>query len=155
MELQRTTAETYLRHGFGQMLEAVDRLGDDLINVKPHGPTTNSVAALVVHCCELTKYWLGHVGLGKPNERDRDAEFHATATVAELHARVEEAIAQAVVDIEQLNVGVTALDNEARLFLPNGDTSDASVFLHVVEEIFQHVGHMDLTVDALTSTPAG
>lgn len=149
MQLERATAEIYLRHGFVQMVEAVDRLGDELVNVKPHGPSTNSVAALVVHCCELTKFWLGHVGLGKPNERDRDAEFEATATVAELHDRVEEAIAQALVDIEQMCDGVTALDNEVRHFLPGGDTSDASVFLHVVEEIFQHVGHMQLTVDAL------
>lgn len=152
MELQRATAEIYLRHGFGQMLEAADRLGDDLVNVRPHGPTTNSVAALVVHCCELTKFWLGHVGLGKPNKRDRDREFEATATVAELHTRVEEAIAQALVDIDQMCDGVTALDNEVRQFLPGGDTSDASVLLHVIEEIFQHVGHMELTVDALSSS---
>lgn len=149
MELQPSTTETYLRHAFSQMLGVVDRLGDDRINVKPHGPRTNSVAALVVHCCELTKFWLGHVGLDKPNERDRDKEFEATATVAELHQRVTRALAQASIDIAEMERGPTAVDNEVRQFMPEGDPSDASVVLHVIEECYQHLGHMELTADAL------
>jgi hypothetical protein len=149
MELQPTTIETYLRHAYAQMLGVVDRLGDDRVNVKPHGPHTNSVAALVVHCCELTKFWLGHVGLDKPNERNRDAEFVATATVAELHDRVAEALKQASVDIAEIERGPTAVDNEVRLAMPEGDPSDASVVLHVLEECYQHLGHMELTADAL------
>ena len=31
----------------------------------------------------------------------------------------------------------------------DGDTSDASVVIHVLEEAFQHLGHMELAADAL------
>ena len=34
-------------------------------------------------------------------------------------------------------------------FLLDGDTSDASVVLHVLEELYQHLGHIELTADAL------
>ena len=149
MELEVTTVEVYLRHAFGQMSGVVDRLGDEKVNLKPHGPHTNSVAALVVHCCEVAKFWLGHVGLDKPSQRDRDAEFEATATVAELLARIDEALAQAVADVAAMQAGPTALDHPVREIMPGGDTSDAAVVLHVIEELFQHLGHMELTADAL------
>ena len=45
--------------------------------------------------------------------------------------------------------GPTAEDHEYRAFLPGGDRSDAALVLHVFEELFQHLGHMEVTADAL------
>jgi hypothetical protein len=79
------------------------------VNVQPHGDRTNSVAALVVHSCGVTEFWLGHVALaGEGND---------------LHG--------------------------GREHLLDGDESDAAAVLHVLEEIHQHLGHMELTADAL------
>ena len=50
MELERGTAELYMRHAFAQMLDVADRLGDTRVNDRPLGSDTNAVAALVVHC---------------------------------------------------------------------------------------------------------
>jgi hypothetical protein len=44
MELQRRTAELYMRHAFGQMLDVADRLGDERVNDRPLG--TAEAAAL-------------------------------------------------------------------------------------------------------------
>ena len=44
------------------------RRSSSSVNQRPHGPDTNSVAALVVHCCELTPFWLDHVGMGNPTD---------------------------------------------------------------------------------------
>jgi uncharacterized damage-inducible protein DinB len=149
MELTARTAERYLRHAFDQLLAVADRLGDDLVNERPHGEGTNAVAALIVHCCGVVEFWLGHVALGEANTRDREAEFSRTATVAELHDLVAAAMARAVGHLARLEAG-EGTDEGGRQFLPGGDTSDASVVLHVVEELFQHLGHAELAADALT-----
>lgn len=38
---------------------------------------------------------------------------------------------------------------------PGTDTSDASVVLHVVEELFQHLGHAELAAEALAGSDEG
>jgi uncharacterized damage-inducible protein DinB len=125
-----------------------DRLGDERVNVRPHGESTNAVAALVVHCCGVAEFWMGHVALGRPSTRDRTAEFTSTATVAELHVLVEETLARAAADLHALETG-RGVESEGRRHLLDGDTSDASVVVHVIEEAYQHLGHMELAADAL------
>src|SRR4249920_2498713 len=66
MELEVTTADTYMRLAFRQILEVADRLGDESVNVRPPGPETNTVAQLITHCCGVSEFWLGCVGLGRP-----------------------------------------------------------------------------------------
>lgn len=149
MELERGTAELYLRHAYGQMLDVVDRLGDDRVNDRPLGPDTNAVAALVVHCCAVTEFWIGHVALGRPTSRDRESEFSTTATVAELHALVESTLAQVTEDLAAIDAGRVQPDRTGRQFLEGGDQSDGAIVLHVLEELYQHLGHMELAADAL------
>jgi uncharacterized damage-inducible protein DinB len=148
VELSTATAEVYFRRAFTQMLDVADRLGDPKVNERPLGDDTNAVAALIVHCCAVSEFWLGHVALGRPSERDRDSEFSRTATLMELHELVDGTRAQAAVDIRRLEAG-EGTDAGGRQFLPEGDTSDAGVVLHVIEELYQHLGHMEIAVDAL------
>jgi DinB superfamily len=142
------TAAVYVRLAFSQTLQVADRMGDELINVRPPGPDTNAVAALIIHCCAVAEYWLGHVALGRPSTRHRDSEFSRTATLAELHDLVDDALLKTITDIERLDAG-EGRDDGGRQFLEAGDGSDAAVVLHVLEELFQHLGHMELTADAL------
>lgn len=130
------------------MLKVADQLGEPLINQQPLGPSTNSVAALIIHCCEVTEFWLGHVALGHPSDRDRDSEFHRAASISELHALVDGALERAVRHLARLEAGA-GKDEGGRQFLLDGDLSDAAVVLHVLEELYQHLGHMELTADAL------
>jgi uncharacterized damage-inducible protein DinB len=149
MELQRGTAELYARHAFTQMLDVADRLGDDRVNDRPHGPETNAVAALVIHCCGVTEFWIGHVALGRPTHRDRDAEFSSQATLAELHATVDATLAQLREDLAAIDEGRTQPDRTGRQFMEGDDESDGAIVLHVLEELYQHLGHMELAADAL------
>jgi len=132
------------------MLDVADRLGEMRVNERPFGAETNAVAALIIHCCELTEFWLGHVGLARPTHRDRESEFSRTASVPELHAAVETTMATIGLDLRRIEAGET-VPSEIRQFLTGGDESDGSVVLHVLEEIYQHLGHMEITADALTS----
>jgi uncharacterized damage-inducible protein DinB len=149
MELQRRTAELYMRHAFAQMLDVAGRLGDDRVNDRPLGSETNAVAALVIHSCAVTEFWIGHVALGRPTDRDRKSEFSSTATVAELRALVDGTIAQVSEDLVAMDEGRTQADRTGRQFLEGGDESDGAIVLHVLGELYQHLGHMELAADAL------
>ena len=148
MELSPTTASVYIDRAFDQMLAVADRVGEPRINERPLGPTTNAIAALIVHCCGVAEFWLGHVALAGPSERDREGEFSQTATLAELDALVATAKARVRSHLDALERG-EGRDEGGRQFLDVGDTSDAAVVLHVVEELYQHLGHIELAADAL------
>jgi uncharacterized damage-inducible protein DinB len=148
VELRPATVEAYLRLAYGRMLAVADRLGEPLVNQRPLGPDTNAVGALIAHCCGLTEYWLGHVALGDPSDRDRDAEFAATPSLAELHAVVEATIERSLDLVARLEAG-EGTDDGGRTGHPTRDTSDGGIVLHVLEELFQHLGHMELAADAL------
>lgn len=150
MELTPATAEIYVRLAFSRMREVADRLGDDLVNVRPVDEATNAAAALIIHCCEVAEFWLGHVALGRPSHRVRDEEFTKTATVAELRQHIDRAVETTVEDIRRLEAG-QGRDDGGRQFLEGGDGSDAAVVLHVLEELFQHLGHMEITTDVLNA----
>jgi uncharacterized damage-inducible protein DinB len=148
VELTAATAGSYLRHAFDQMLVVAERVGEPRLNERPLGPQTNAVAALIVHCCGVTEHWLGHVGLGRPSSRDRDAEFTTTATLPELRRLVDRTVSTALADLDRIEAGESR-EHEHRVHLPGADCSDAALVLHVLEELFQHLGHMELAADAL------
>jgi hypothetical protein len=147
VELTVDTAARYLHLGFEQMLEVAARVGDEGVNVRPLGADTNAIAALVVHCCGVTEFWLGHVGCGRPTHRDRDAEFTTTASVAELGELVAATLGQAEADLAVIAAGVDSAHADRRSALVDG--SDSALVLHVVEELFQHLGHCEIAADAL------
>lgn len=151
VELSPATSSRYVRLAFEQMLAVVDRLGDDRVNEQPIGPTTNAVAPIVVHCCGVAEFWLGHVGLGRESTRQREQEFSRRATVAELHEMVGAAQRQIDADLEAIEAGVESEYAAGRQFLSADDLSDAALVLHVIEELFQHLGHCEIAADALTA----
>ena len=153
MELSAEVATAYVRGAIDQMRRVADRLGDDLVNERPVGEATNSVSGLVVHLCGMAEYWLGHEGLGRESSRDRDAEFRATATLAELHVLLDGLFARIETDIAELDRrGTTSPDAPRAAGLPGGD-DPGSLVVHVLEEMYQHLGHMELTVDVLLARP--
>jgi hypothetical protein len=66
------TARVFVDQAFDRLLRVADRLGDDVVNVRPIGADTTSVAALVAHCCRVAEYWLGQVAVGEPSDPDRE-----------------------------------------------------------------------------------
>jgi uncharacterized damage-inducible protein DinB len=151
MDLTPATASAYVHRAFDEMLAVAERLGDDRVNQRPISRHTNAVAGLIRHCCGMAEFWLGHVGVGRDSHRDRDAEFSGTATVAELRAMVSAALQQIDADLVALEAGASSPYEEGRIFLSTGDQSDASLVVHVIEELFQHLGHCEIAADALTA----
>jgi Protein of unknown function (DUF664) len=142
-------AQAYLDRAFDQMVAVLDRVTDDEIPVRPFGPSTSSVSGLVMHCAGVCEWWLGHVGLGEPTDRDREAELRSEAGRDELLSRIAVVRASAPGHLARLAAG-EGRPHEARASL-DGDGSDDSVVLHVLEELYQHLGHLDVSADALVA----
>ncbi len=153
MELAPETVAVYARQALTGMGRALDRFDDRTVNLRPHGDSTNSAAGLIVHACTSSRYWFEHIGLGRHLDRDRDAELTARSTVAELRALLDDTADRLSALAAELDAGPTAVDHELRVFLHGGDTSDASLVLHTLEELFQHLGHLELTADAIGRSP--
>lgn len=146
------TGLAYLRYAFGQMLGLVGLLDDPLLNERPTSSGTNAVGALVLHCCGVCEFWLGHVALGRPARRgDRAAEFARMTTTTECREAVEQALAQAEQDLRRLEAEPGS-PHDARSRLHGGVGDDDAVLLHVIEEVFQHLGQMEVTKDVLLSS---
>ncbi len=131
----------------------VRELGDALANERPDLEGSNSPCAILTHCLGVMEYWGGATLADRPIVRDRAAEFVASGPVAELLERTAVARRQFEADI----AGVDALAQPANMHRP--DSADYSpyaerrgaVLLHVIEELFQHLGQMELSRDVLVA----
>jgi hypothetical protein len=135
------------------MAGIVEELGDDLANRRPPFDGANSAYVILTHCLGVMEYWGGATIADRPIERDRAAEFTASGPVAPLLRRTEDARRRLADDLAGLDPWAVppnvhrSPDDPA----PYKDTKGA-VLLHVLEELFQHLGQMELTRDALTAT---
>jgi hypothetical protein len=139
------------RH-LGPMLEIAESLGDDRVNVVPELAGGNSAYQLVFHSCGMLEWWTRESILGRPVGRNRAAEFTATGTVTQLRARVAQVIAQLADDLP-------LIDLDAPLRGPYADyggtpiaQSARGALLHVLEELAQHHGHLEITRDVVLAT---
>ena len=139
----------------GAMVSILDRLGDVDANRRPQLDGTNSPYAIVTHCLGVIEFWGGHAVAGRRVERDRDAEFRAEGQVAELRERAVRARRQLEADLSTLDPVATPRGalGPADADLPLGRTQ-GGVLLHVLEELFQHLGQLELSRDVLMAARA-
>ena len=153
-ELVETSVDavvSYVDRAVDQMAVIVTGLGDDLANRKPVLPGSNSPYAILRHCLGVMEFWGGQVVAGREITRDREAEFRARGPVAGLIAATADATGQfradaATAEFTALPRGRTDDDmspDELEF------TSQGHALLHVLEEVTQHLGQMELTRDVL------
>lgn len=129
---------------------ALERLNDTTVNALPNLPSPNSPYQLVVHSLSAADWWTDHIILGNPSDRDRPAEFEAAGTVAQLHVTLDDAQAK----LHQLGPALAAATNVA--FPPAtqtplaGEWTVGACMIHVYEELAQHLGHLEITVDLVS-----
>jgi hypothetical protein len=130
-----------------QMVVALRRLGDERVNERPDLPGANSPFAIVTHCLGVLEFWGGAVVAGRRVIRDRDAEFRATGRVDDLVARVDAARRQLAEDVAGVDWGAApeVVTDPGR---PDGRTK-GGVLLHLLEELYQHLGQLEITRDVL------
>ena len=148
---------SYVDRAVDQMMGIVTGLGDDLANRKPALPGANSPYAILRHCLGVMEFWGGEVVAGREVTRDRAAEFRSHGPVADLATAAHKALGQFRVDAATADFagptrGGTAHDKQLDAL---EFTSQGHVLLHVLEEVTQHLGQMELTRDVLRAAAAG
>ncbi|GAB35812.1 hypothetical protein GOOTI_184_00030 [Gordonia otitidis NBRC 100426] len=129
----------------------LDDLSDDDLNRRLAAPGSNTPYALVHHCIEMTRWWLGTFGCGLDIPRDRAGEFEATGTRADLVERIAQVRRDADVwATRMLREGIAARAARGTNADVDLDTVTPEwVLLHVVHELAQHLGQLQVTRDLL------
>jgi hypothetical protein len=136
-----------------EMAKVVEELGDDLANRRPPFRDANSPYVILTHCLGVMEYWAGATVAERAVQRDRAAEFTAGGEVAPLLRRTEQArrrLREDLVDLEPLAHPANVVREPDEAPVPYTDSKGA-VLLHILEELFQHLGQMEITRDAIVS----
>ena len=143
----------FVDRALDEMCAIVEDLGDELVNRRPPFREVNSAYVILTHCLGVMEYWGGATVAQRPIQRDRAAEFTASGDVAGLLRRSEQARRRLREDL----VGMHAEDPPVNVRrnpdqrVPYTETK-GSVLLHLLRELFQHLGQMELTRDALVAS---
>jgi uncharacterized protein DUF664 len=142
---------SYVDRAVAQMMGIVTGLGDDLANRKPALPGANSPYAILRHCLGVMEFWGGEVVAGREVIRDRPAEFRSHGAAADLAAAARKALDQFRADAATAGFAAPPRGGAGHRKQPDEleFTSQGHALLHVLEEVTQHLGQMELTRDVL------
>lgn len=140
----------FVDHAVRGMAAIVEELGEQDACRRPDLPGANSPYGLVTHCLGVIEYWSGHVNAGRDVVRDRDREFTAVGTVAELATRVDDVLAEFARDVAACdpNAAPAAVPGQWALG-PSQPLTQGGVLMHIYEEVAQHHGQLQVLRDAL------
>ena len=140
---------SYINGALDGMVQIVEALGDERVNLRPHDmPNTNSPFVILTHCVGLTRYFMGTALAGRQVRRDRDAEFRARGTVAEIRQAVRDIQQQLPDDLKRVRGDQPCAFPDAVREQHRAWTQGHFV-LQCYKELAQHHGHMELTRDVM------
>ena len=140
----------FVDQALDEMVRIVTELGDDA-NRRPDLPGANSPFAILTHCLGVLEFWPAYMVVDRPFERDRDAEFRATGSVADLAERTRIARRQLVEDLADAELSAAPRHDPvypADVGTPLA-SSQSGLMIHVLREVTQHLGQMEITRDVL------
>jgi uncharacterized damage-inducible protein DinB len=128
----------------------VGELGDELANRRPDLDGANSPYVILTHCLGVMEYWGGATVADRAITRDRQSEFTARGDVEGLLRRTAEARQRLEADLSGLDAmaAPSNVQRDPHDVVPYTETK-GSVLVHILEELFQHLGQMELTRDLL------
>lgn len=141
---------SYTDRAVDAMTGIVGDLGDDLANQRPALPGANSPYAILRHCLGVMDFWGGQVVAGRDVARDREAEFRAAGPVADLITAAEAAKRRFRADAVTAEPAAPPRGDHPGLGPDELEVlSQGHALLHVLEELTQHLGQMEITRDLL------
>ena len=136
----------------GRIQDCLGRLSSEQVWTRGH-ENENSVGNLVLHLCGNVGQWIGSGVGGKPDNRQREAEFAARGNIqpAELKERLDKTVTEAAGTIRHLP--------HARLSdkttIQKYDVTLMEAIYHVVEHFSQHTGQIIFATKLLTGHDLG
>ena len=145
---------SYVDRAVDQMTAIVTELGDDLANRKPDLPGANSPYAILRHCLGVMEFWGGEAVAGRKITRDRAAEFRARGPVAGLAAAAGAGQDRFRADAATADFAAPPRGGRGHGKHPDEleFASQGHALLHVLEEVTQHLGQLELTRDVLRAS---
>jgi len=130
---------------------AISRLSDEQVNALPELPDANSAFQLVTHALAAGHWWLAHIICGHDVDRDRSGEFAAIGTTTEAVAAIAD-FRKLLGELAPELAAATELAFEASTQTPLGAPwTVGGALIHAYEELAQHLGHLEITTDVVTS----
>lgn len=150
--LTKTDYLYFAERAIDGMAAIVDELGDELANVRPDLPGSNTPYALLTHCLGVVEAWAGGFVGGRTVGRDRSAEFEASGPVDELLVRVEVVAEAFRQDVDAAEPGRPLRETPPAEFEgPDRELDQGSALQHVYEELAQHHGQMQIMRDVIVA----
>ena len=130
-------------------LNELDGLPEELLNRPVPLDEANSLFALATHLLGSTEFWVLQAGAGRDVHRNREAEFHASGTYADLAARAERllgALHDAVPGLTSADLDAPARADRRPSMLPEGrPVTVRDCLLHAIEHSGLHLGQIQIT----------
>jgi Protein of unknown function (DUF664) len=144
----------FINRALDGMVQIVETLGDARVNQRPPLPGANSPYVILAHCVGLTHNLLGAVLGGRQYQRDREAEFRAQGTVAEIRQAVRELQQQIQEDIRHVRGDQPPVYEwrPRQSYMQNW--RQGAILLQCYTELAQHHGQMEITRDILLAQSA-
>lgn len=129
------------------------RMSSDQANRAPDLPGANSPYAIGTHCVAMADYWGGSLIAGLHIPRDRDGEFRAHGDpqyLCDELGRVREQFPERV--MIALTEGVRDRTSAGTTRSDIVESASATwMLLHIVRELSQHLGQLEVTRDILSA----
>ncbi len=154
-----TVESAFLGYSVRKLAQLSERIEDCLCRLtleqiwRRSGDSDNAVGNLVLHLCGNVSQWIGHGVAGRPDARDRDAEFAARGGVdaAALQAVLRDAVNEA-------NRIVSALSHERlaeSIEVQGYQVTVLEAVFHVVEHFSGHTGQIQFAAKLMTGDDLG
>ena len=144
----------FVDRALAEMADILRALGDDLANRRPALEGANSAFVILTHCLGVMEYWGGGNVADRTCARDRAAEFTASGDVATLVRRSEDARQRLHADLISFDPGAAPSHVVRGPDQVPYTEAKGAVLLHILEELYQHLGQMELTRDVLRAGTA-
>jgi uncharacterized damage-inducible protein DinB len=148
-------ARGFVDHSLDAMRRAIAGSDPELLNWRPAGQETNSIAVIAVHALTSTRWWLSVAITGNPPERDRAAEFRTTVSSAEELLSIVDPLAADCRELlkseDPLELGASRTDPREG----GSTTTVAWALIHAIEHLQEHVAHAELTRQVRELTESG
>lgn len=145
------TCWRYIASSLDRLVGVVQGLDADDLGWRPPAPETNSLATLAVHTLGNAEENLLGVLCGRPVRREREAEFAAAPTAAEIAARWADLRPRLRAALAALPAAELA---RGRDHPRRGTITGLEVLLVVARHAAEHLGQAELTRDLLRAARA-
>jgi hypothetical protein len=131
------------------ILKTMDDIPEEALNswkpaaAQEGGGEMNTFAAIAIHTASAGRWMLVHQAFGEEFSRDREGEFHATASRAAIEAKFQEWLGDLRERLERLDdVDLTQMPPTVRDTRPNWTRSHW--LIHMVDHTGIHLGHLQI-----------